>query len=91
MRRENLQVDRLAVDALVVAGNSRGLVLDLTLHVAKINELPVGNMVELGPLVPKSLVRVLVADMHGILGLLLGDVDQLQDKWSSRHNATTAG
>jgi hypothetical protein len=50
MRRVDLEVDGLSVDALVVTGNTGRLVLNLALDVAKVVEPPVGDMVELCPL-----------------------------------------
>lgn len=75
MWREYLQVDRLAVDALVAASNSSRLILNLTFNIAEIREFSAGDVVKLSPLVPESLARVPVANVHGILGLILGDVD----------------
>lgn len=51
MRGVDLEVDRLAVDALVAASYARRLILDLSLDVAEVSEPPVRDMVELSPLV----------------------------------------
>lgn len=55
MRRVDLEVDRLSVDALVVAGNPRGFVLDFALHVGEVAESTVWDMMELGPFRSPSL------------------------------------
>lgn len=45
----DLEVDGLSVDALVRAGHTRGLVLDLTLDIREVCELPAGDVMELCP------------------------------------------
>lgn len=77
MRRIDLQVDRLTVDTLVAASYASRLVLDLSLDVAEVGKPPVRNVMELSPLVPRSRGRVPVAGIQRVLGLALGDVDQL--------------
>jgi hypothetical protein len=91
MRREDLEVDRLTVDALVATGNTGGLVLYLALYVAKVCESSVWDMMELCPLIPESLVWVSIAGTDRLFGIGLGDVDQLQDQRSSSDDAATAG
>jgi hypothetical protein len=51
MRRIYLEVDGLAVDALVAAGYTRCLVLNFPLDIAKVCEFAVGDVMELGPLI----------------------------------------
>ena len=74
MWRIDLEVDGLASDALVVAGHSGGLILDLALDVAKVGVAPV-EMEELAPL--------------GELGWVFrhGGVDELKDEGSARDDA----
>lgn len=92
VRRVDFQVDGLAVDALVASCNSRRLIFNFPLHIPKVGEPPVGNMVELCPLIPESLVGIPVASGKGVLGLILaGDVDQLQNQGPASHNATASG
>lgn len=50
MRRVDLEVDRLSVDALVCACHSRRLVLDFSLDIGEVCEASVGDVVELSPL-----------------------------------------
>src|SRR4051794_28087197 len=90
IRREDLEVYGLAVDALVAAGDSRRLVLDLALDVAEVGKPPVRDVMELGPLVPTSFVRVAVG-AHGVLLLIPRDVDQLENKRSPGDDAAAAG
>lgn len=49
MGRVDFEVDGLPVDALVVASYPRGLILNLTLDVAKVCKPSVRNVDELGP------------------------------------------
>lgn len=50
--RVYLEIDGLAVDALVGTGDSGGFVLDLALDVDEVVEPAIRNVVELGPLGP---------------------------------------
>lgn len=91
MGREDLEVDGLAVDSLVGAGNSGCLIFDFALDVAKIGESPVRNMVELCPFVAASSIWVPVAGMGHIFGLVVGrDIDELKDEGSSSNDSTAA-
>lgn len=72
---EDLQIDGLAVDALVTAGDPGGLVLDLPFDIAKVIESTAGNVVEFGPFVPGSFCWVPVANAHRVFGFVVGDVD----------------
>ena len=91
MRGEDLEVDGLAVDALVVAGDSGRLVLDFPLDVTKVVEPPVRDMVELGPFIARGFVWVPVVDGSRVLGIIVRYVYQLQDERSSGHDAAAAG
>ena len=51
MRRVDLQMDWLSIDAFVVASDARGLILNLSLHVCKVLKSPAGNVVEFGPFI----------------------------------------
>jgi hypothetical protein len=79
-----LEVYGLSVDALVAASDSRCLVLDLALNLAKVCKSPSLNMVKLCPLGPTRLGWVSVGGRYRIgLGLVLVDVNQLQNEWAA--------
>lgn len=81
MRRVNLQVYRLPVDALVVARNARSLVLDLPLDICKVVEFPPWNMMKLGPflLLRNACWGVRYMDLIAfrLIVALAGDIDEL--------------
>jgi hypothetical protein len=89
--REDLQADGLAADALVATSDPGRLVLDLALDIAKVGKPPVVNVVELGPFVTGSLKRVSVARMRRVVGIVGGNVDQLEDEGSPGDNPAAAG
>lgn len=95
MRGVYLEVYGLARDALVVAGNSSGLVLDLALDVAKVGKAPVGDMVELGPFAGPCDIWVPLRGMRSILGgvgrLVIRDVDELEDQGTACDDAASTG
>lgn len=88
---EYFEVDRLAIDALVAPRDSCCLVLDLPLDIAKIVESPVGDMMELSPLIRGGLGWIPVAHVRGIFGLVAGNIDELQNKGSPSNDAATTG
>lgn len=67
MWRIDLEVDGLAGDALVVAGDSGGLILDLALDVAKVGVAPVGDVVELAPFARARDIRVVLGRVRRVL------------------------
>lgn len=82
MWRIDLEVDGLAGDALVVAGHSRGLILDLALDVAKVGVTPVGDVVELAPFTRARDICIVLGRVRSVLrGVisLVRDVDELED------------
>src|SRR6266699_91649 len=92
MRGVYLQVDWLPGDALVAPSDPSCLVLDLALHIGEVVESPVGNVVEFGPLIAAGRPGVSVGDADGVdIGLILGDVDELQNQGSPRDDAASAG
>lgn len=91
MRGEDLEVDGLAIDALVASRDSRRLVFDLPLDIAEVSEAPVGDVVELGPLVPRSLSDVPVGGVRVIIALIAWDVDELQNERPSSTDAAATG
>ena len=54
MRRVDLQVNGLTVDALVVTGNTRCFILNLPLDIRKLSELPMWYVVKFRPLILAS-------------------------------------
>ena len=92
MRRVDLEVNRLSVDTLVGASNSRCLILDFSLDITKICEPPAGDMVELCPLGFPCSCRGSIRVAHGIGGILVfGNIDQLKNQWTSSNDATASG
>jgi len=91
VRGEDFEVDRLAIDALVAPRDSCGLVLDFPLDIAEVVEPPVGDVVKLGPLVSGGLVGVPVRGTRVIIRLVAGNIDELQDEGSPRHDAAATG
>lgn len=91
MRRKDLEVDGLAVDALVRSRNPCRLVLDLALDITEIVESPVRDVVKLGPLVRGGLVGIPVARLRVILALFTRNVDQLEDERSPSDDAAATG
>lgn len=81
MRRVDLQVYGLPVDALVVACYPRGLSFDLTLNLGEIVEPAAGNMVKFGPFLLPCYTRGSMRDMHfmvvGLVVALAREVDEL--------------
>lgn len=92
MGRVNFQVDGLACDALVVTGDTSGLVLDFTLDVAEVGEATIGDVVELCPLAGPRNVGIPLRDMGGnsSLSLLVRNVDELEDQGSTSDDATAS-
>jgi len=88
---EDLEVDGLAIDAFVVAGDPRGLVLNFPLNIAEIVEPPVRDMMKLSPFIRGSLGGVPVAGRYAVLGVVFGDIDQLENERSSGDDAASAG
>jgi len=91
MRRKDLEVDGLAIDALVVSCDSRRLVLNLSLDIAKIIESPVRDVMEFSPLVPSGLGRVPVTNIAVFFPIIAGHIDELQDEGSPSNDAAATG
>lgn len=93
MGRVDLQVDGLAVDALVVSSDSSSLVLNLSLDLAKVVEATARNVVELSTLVLASDRGwgVWHVDLIALRSIgIAGDVDELQDKRSTGDDAASS-
>lgn len=94
MRRVDLEIDGLTVDALVVARYPSSLVLNLAPHFTKVEELPPRNVQELGPFILACDACGGVRDVDLVaLGLLAvtGDVDELEDERAASDDAAATG
>jgi hypothetical protein len=91
IRRVDLEVDGLPVDALVASCYSGCFILDLALDVAEIGEAAVRDVVELGPFRSTSLGRrsVWVSRLGSAL-IFIRDVDKLEDKRSPCDDAAAS-
>jgi hypothetical protein len=91
VRRVDLEVDRLPVDALVRASDSVGLVLNLPLDFLEVVEAAAWNVVELSPFFLASNRFGSVRDVDGVIfGFVVacgGDVDELQYERSTCYDA----
>ena len=94
MGRVDFEVDRLAVDALVVARDTRRLALNLALDLLEVVEPPAGNVVKLGPFALAGDRSRRVRDMDSVavrLAAVAGDVDELEDQRPASDDAAAAG
>lgn len=90
--RVNLEVDGLSDDALVVAGDPGGLVLDLSLDVGKIVESSVRNVVELCPLgASRDSRRSIGVEGRIWRVIVFGNVDELEDQRPPGADAAASG
>lgn len=90
----DLEVYGLASDALVVAGHSGGLILDLALDVAKVGVASVGDVVELGPFAGSRDICVVLGRMRDLLRgveTLVRDVDELENQRPASDDTAAAG
>ena len=80
-------MDGLTVDSFIIASNARGLVFDLSLDIGKVLELAAGNVIELSPFALACDTGWCMGNvsfvMFGLVVALAGDVDELENKWSS--------
>ena len=95
MRRINLQVDWLPVDALVVSCYSRRLILDFTPNLGKVPKAAPGNVVELGPfLILACYARRCMRNVYFVVGGFVvafrGKIDELKDEWSPCYDAASS-
>ena len=92
MRRVNLKIDRLTIDAFVAASYPRGLVLDFSLDIGKIREPSARDMMELSPLRASSGSRRSVRIVERVRRFfILLNVDKLQDQRSPGADAASSG
>lgn len=92
MGRVDFEIDGLARDALVVTSDTSGFVLDLTLDIAKVGEAAVGNMIELCPFAGSRgrVIPLRSVGGGGGFGVLVRDIDELEDQRSTSDNATAS-
>lgn len=95
MRREDLQVDWLSIDALVASRDPCCLRFNLCLHLRKVFKLAPRLVVKLSPFVLAGNTRGRMGDVDLIrCGLIIAftwDIDQLKNEWSSGDNAASSG
>lgn len=89
VRRVDLEIDGLAVDALVASGDAGSLVLDFALDIAKVREAATGNMVKLCPLIRTSRGCVAIGSVGVLYRLVRLDIDELQDQRPSCDNTAS--
>jgi len=94
MRRVNLEIDGLPIDALVVSSYSCSLILNLPLDVLKVCEPPSHQVVELGPfLLPCYACRrmryVHFITLWSVLALTW-HIDELKNEGSPCYNAAAS-
>jgi hypothetical protein len=91
MGRVDLEIDRLAIDALVVSCYPRGLVLDLLLYLLEIVEFASGLMMKLSPFILASNTRWSMRNMDLVVSrtvlAITGDVDELEDQGAASDDA----
>jgi hypothetical protein len=90
----DLQADRLPADALVVSCYPRRLVLDLTLHLLEVVELPAGDVEELGELLLAGYAGRGMWHVDLIVFVFFAfarDVDELQNERSAGDDAAATG
>jgi len=81
----------LTIDALIVAGDPSRLVLNFPLDIAKVVESPVGDVVKFSPFIASGFAGVSVTRSRRVLGVVIWNVDKLEDEGSSGDDATAAG
>jgi hypothetical protein len=93
--RIDLEVDRLAVDALVVSSNPRCFGFDLALNLGEVIEPPPRNVQELAPFLLACYAGWGMRDMDFVVLVgvvaLARDVDELEDERSSSNDAAASG
>jgi len=94
MRRIDLEVDGLPVDALVVSSYSRSLIFNLPLDVLKVCEPPSHQVVELGPFLLSCDTRRRMRHMYFItlwsVLALTWHIDELKNEGSTCYNAAAS-
>jgi hypothetical protein len=93
MRRVNLQVDGLPVDALVVSCYPRCLRFDFTFDLGEVVEPPPGYMMELSPFLLACYTCWCMWDMYFVAGgfvvAVAGEVDELENERSPCYDAAS--
>lgn len=91
VRRVDLEIDRLSIDAFVVARYPGGFILNFAFDIGEVAESAVWDMMELGPFRPSSLRgrSIRIGRLWG--RVVLRHIDKLQDKRAPCNDATSAG
>lgn len=94
MRRVDLEVDRLPVDALVVSCYPGGFILDFALNLGEVVEPPAGNVKELSPFILAGYACWGMWDMNFVVFVsvfvLAWEIDELQDKRAASYDAAAS-
>jgi hypothetical protein len=91
MRRVNLEVDRLPIDAFIAASYARRLCLDFAFYFLKVVPSPTRNMMELGPFLLRRNARRCVWNLgFSLLVIVAWNIDELKDEWPSSHDAAAS-
>lgn len=91
MRGVDLEVDGLSINPLVTSSDPRSLIFDFPLDIRKVGKSSVGNMVKLCPFRTAGSIGRPVRVVRGIGSIfVLGNVDKLQDQWSTSADATAS-
>ena len=94
MRRIDLEIDWLPVDAFVVSCYPRGFILDFALNLGEVVEPPARNMKELSPFLLAGNARWSVRDVDLVafvcIFALAREIDELQDKWPPSYDAAAS-
>lgn len=95
MRRVDLEIDGLPVDALVVSSYPRCLRLDFTLDVGKVVEPPPWVVEELSPFLLSCYARGCMRDVDFVVVwdvfAVARKVDELQNERSPRYDTASSG
>jgi hypothetical protein len=95
MRRIDLEVDRLSVDALVAPRDARSLCFNLPFDLGEIKPSPAGNVVKFRPFLLAGDAGWCVRHVYFIGGGFVvpfaGNVNELQNQRPSRNYAASPG
>lgn len=94
VRRVDLEIDGLSIDAFVASSNARSLCLNFSPHVVEIIPFPSGNMVELCPFLLSCNASWSMWNMNFVVSRSVVSVawyvDELENQGASGNNATSS-
>lgn len=94
MRRVDLEIDRLPIDAFVASSNARSLCLNFSPHVVEVIPFPTRNMIELCPFLLSSNASWSMWNMNFVVSRAVVSVaryvDELENQGASGNNATSS-